>query len=144
MSYDTDYVAWAQQQAALLRSHRFGDLDLELLAQEIEDLPKSEQRAIRNQLVRLMMHLLKWRYQPQRRGESWIDSVQDARTQIEGVIEENPSLWAYPAAQVEACYPKARRIAARQTKLPLATFPEVCPWARDEVLDEDFLPEATP
>ena len=140
-TYDTDFYNWAQQQAAALRARRFDDLDIALLADEVEDLAKSQQRAIKSQLERLLLHLLKWCYQSERRGDSWIDSIQDARTQIAGTVQDSPSLRAYPPTQVEPCYSKARRVAARQTKLPLATFPGTCPWTPEDVLDEDFLPE---
>lgn len=45
--YDHDVVAWAKEQAALLRAGRFSVLDVEHIAEEIEDVGKSEQRSWR-------------------------------------------------------------------------------------------------
>ena len=70
-TYATDFNLWVQQTAKLLREHRWQDIDLENLVEEIEDLGKSEKRGITSQLTRLLLHLLKWQYQPQRRSDSW-------------------------------------------------------------------------
>jgi Domain of unknown function DUF29 len=143
--YDTDFAAWAQQQAAALRAQAWAALDLNNLIEEVEDLAGRHRDAIEHQLERLLIHLLKYQYQPEerpRRGRGWRVSIASARHEILKVIRRYPSLQAYPAACVADAYPYARRQAALQTDLPLATFPEACPWTIDWVLDENFLPEA--
>jgi len=140
--YTTDFNEWVQQTAQLLRSRRWQDLDLQHLIEEVEDLGKSERRGVASQLTRLLLHLLKWQYQPQRRSDSWLDSITDARTQIDLAIADSPSLRTYPEAQLKQSYQRARRQAAKQTKKPLEVFPEDCPYALDLVLDEDWLPES--
>lgn len=70
-TYQNDILAWSQEQARLIRSRRFDLLDLEHIAEEIEDVGKSEQRELANRFAVLLAHLLKWRYQPERRGASW-------------------------------------------------------------------------
>ena len=113
----------------------------ELEQEDISELGKSERRAIYSQLIRLMLHLLKWQYQPHRRSDSWLDSITDARTQIELTIKDSPSLKNYPQEQLEETYQKARYQAAKQTKLIITIFPEECPYSLELVLDEDWLPE---
>jgi hypothetical protein len=139
-SYTVDFNVWVQQTAQLLRERRWQDLDVERLIEEIEDLGKSERRGIASQLTRLLLHLLKWHHQPQRRSESWLDSITDARTQIDLAMQDSPSLKNYPAEQLHLCYQRARRTAVKQTGLPLATFPEACPYPLQLVLDEEWLP----
>jgi len=139
--YATDFDLWVRQTARLVREQRWQELDVEALLAEIEDLGKSERRGISSQLTRLLMHLLKWHYQPQRRSESWLDSISDARLQIELALKDSPSLRTYPAEQIEQSYRKARQSAAKQTGLPLSIFPEGCPYTLDAILDEDYLPQ---
>lgn len=140
-TYTTDFALWIQTTAQLLREHRWHEIDLEHLIEEVEGLGKSERRAIASQLTRLLLHLLKWQYQPQRRSDSWLDSITDARTQIELAIEDSPSLKNYPAEQLEQSYQRARQQALKQTGMSLSVFPEECPYSLDLVLQEDWLPE---
>jgi Domain of unknown function DUF29 len=135
-----DFNAWINQTTALLQKRCWQDIDVERLIEEIQDLGKSEQRAITSQLTRLLMHLLKWQYQPQRRSDSWLDSITDARTQIELAIADSPSLKSYPAVQLKESYSRARRQATKQTGIQASVFPEECPYALELVLDEDWLP----
>jgi len=140
--YSTDFSAWVAQTARLLRQHRWHDLDVEHLIEEVEGLGKSERRGVTSQLIRLLLHLLKWQYQPQRRSDSWVDSITDARTQIDLAIAASPSLKSYPAEQLAECYQRACRQAARQTGMELSQFPAECPYPIAFVLDEDWLPAA--
>jgi hypothetical protein len=139
--YDTDFFLWTQAQAALLRDGKARDLDWSNLAEEIESVGRSQKHAIRSQLVRLLLHLLKWRYEPSHHGHSWQDSITDARTQIALTIEDSPSLRDFPRDALAFAYRHARRKASLETHLPLQTFPDTCPWDVDQVLDDTFLPE---
>jgi hypothetical protein len=105
----------------------------------VEDLGKSERSVIGSQMERVMVHLLKWQYQPQRRSDSWLDSINDARSQMRRKIEDSPSLQGYPEQILEKEYARTRREAARQTSLELNCFPELCPFSIDQVI-EDWLP----
>jgi hypothetical protein len=140
--YDTDFYAWAAQQAAALRAKDWAALDVEPLAEEVEELRKTERKAVRSQLRRLTSHLLKWAYQPARRSDSWQDTITDARRLVADWLEEDGSLTRELPALFAWAYPRARREAVKDTGLPLATFPEVCPWPVEQVLDEDFWPES--
>lgn len=141
--YDTDFYAWTKTQAAALSQGHLGELDLQNLAEEIESLGKRDVRSLRSALEIVLLHLLKWRYQPEMRqtGHSWEDSISEHRHRIELIADDSPSLRRQIPELAERGYPRARREAARQTRLPLDTFPETCPWTLKEVLDEDFYPE---
>jgi len=139
--YNTDFYQWTQAQAAHLRAKEWVALDVDHLAEEIESLGASDRRALRSQLMRLSHHLLKWRYQPQHRGESWQHSIADARLQIELILEDSPSLRNFLPEAFAWAYPRTRKASANETRLPLATFPEACPWSLEQVLDENFFPE---
>jgi Domain of unknown function DUF29 len=139
--YDQDFYAWTQEQAAALRAKEWKTLDLENLAEEIESLGRSERYAIENHLQNLLTHLLKWRYDPAtepRRG--WRITIRNARLDI--AKRALGHLQHYPAQYLATAYRHAREDAADETDLPLATFPEVCPWPIAQVLAADFWPEA--
>lgn len=138
--YDRDFYAWTQEQALLVREGRFSNLDLENVAEELESLGKRQKREIRSRMVVLLLHLLKWRFQSSRRSGSWQSTLIGQRDDLLSDLEESPSLGGYPAAQLEKAYKTARQKAAAETRLPLDTFPEVCPFTIEEILDPDFLP----
>ena len=140
--YLVDFSSWINQTAQLLRERRWHEVDVAHLIEEVEDLGKSERRGIASQLTRLLLHLLKWHYQPQRRSDSWLDSITDARTQIELAIEDSPSLRSYPAEQLKESYQRARHQAAKQTSMEISMFPDECPYPLELVLGEDWLPES--
>ena len=140
-TYDTDLNAWANEQARLLRAGRFDLLDIEHLAGEIEDVGKSEQRELASRLAVLLAHLLKWQYQPERRGASWEKTIKAQRKDIRYALGESPSL--EPKLQEPAWLDVVwtRAVAQAVNETGLDAFPEVCPWAvRDEVLSETWWP----
>jgi len=140
-NYDTDFYAWTQDQAAALRAQEAKTLDWDHLAEEIEDVGNSVRFAIESQLVRLLWHLLKLRYDPATRPRrGWRVTVDTAREEI--AKRARGGLQYYPAAYLPEAYRHARRKAALATERPLADFPEACPWSIAQVLDEDFWPEA--
>jgi hypothetical protein len=140
ISYEQDLVAWANEQARLLRAGRFDQLDLEHLAEEIEDVGKSEQRELANRMAILLAHLLKWQLQPERRGSSWTITIRNQRRACRRVLEETPSLKAKlaDARWWEAVWGDATDLAAREAGL--SEFAEACPWTVEEVLDLEWMP----
>jgi hypothetical protein len=140
--YDTDFYAWTQAQVDALRAKDWAALDLPHVIEEIADLGNEQRHAVESHLRILLAHLLKWRYQPQRRRRSWQTSILNARTEITRRLERNPSLQHAWPEMLAWAYPKARQLAASETGLPRATFPEACPWTIAQLQDEDFLPEA--
>jgi hypothetical protein len=140
-SYDTDFSTWAQQQAAALRAKDWAALDIEHLAEEVEELRKTERRGVRSQLRLILSHLLKWVYEPKKRTDSWRSTIANGRVLVQEDLEDNASLARELMALADWAYPRARRDAAKETGLSLATFPETCPWPLAQALDEDFWPE---
>jgi Domain of unknown function DUF29 len=139
--YDTDFYAWTQEQARLLRERRWADLDLINLIDEVESVGGSEKREIRNRLTQLLAHLLKWKYQPGHRGSSWTETIFEQRGQLLDILEGSPSLRDYFVAQVTDRYTSGRLLAAKETGIAFGLFPEQCPFAPEQVLDRHFFPE---
>ena len=143
--YDTDFYGWTQAQAAALRAKDWPALDVDHLAEEIDSLGKSDRRTLVSHLDRLLLHLLKWRYDPApepRRG--WQLTIRHARRELAELLADHRSLHGYPAERLADAYRHAREDAAIETGMPLATFPEACPWSVAQVLSPDFWPEAQP
>jgi hypothetical protein len=92
--YDRDIILWSEEQARLLRAGQFAELDIEHLADEIEDVGKSEKRELASRVAVLLAHLLKWRVQPKNRSASWRATINDQRRRIALAIKETPSLKA--------------------------------------------------
>ncbi len=138
--YETDVVAWAEAQAEALRAGRFDELDLENLAEEIADVAKREAQAVESHLETLILHLLKWRYDPDHRSRSWEGTIRVARHKIAKLLRDSPSLRPRMPALLEDAYPDARVRAGVETGLPEATFPTACPFTLDQITGE-WLPE---
>ena len=107
-------------------------------------MSRRDRRALESHLQVLLVHLLKWRYQStgHQTGHSWADSIREARTQVTDGLQTQPGLRQHVPAIFGRAWRKARRNASRQTGLPLPTFPISCPWRVDQVLNEDFWPDA--
>jgi hypothetical protein len=139
--YDHDFYAWANEQATLLRAGDLATADIAHIAEEIESMGRSEKRELVNRLVILLLHLLKWQYQPGLRGNSWRLSVEEQRYRLADHLGDNPSLKAkIPEALVNA-YRLALVEAERETGITRKTFPALCPWSFDQIIAEDFWPE---
>jgi hypothetical protein len=137
--YDTDFYAWTQRQSELIRTGKVSEIDFEHLAEEIEDMGRSQKRALESRLEVLLLHLLKWKYQPDYRGKSWVLTIREQRLRIADLLEENPSLSGQFERSIEKAYPLAVLWAERETGLEV--FPERCPFAVMQILDRQFLPE---
>jgi DNA-binding transcriptional regulator YdaS (Cro superfamily) len=138
--YEHDYYAWLTRQAALLAEHRFADLDLDNMIDEMQALARSEKREIENRLNVLLVHLLKWSHQPSQRSGGWASTIIEQRARLLKRLQESPSLRGYPGEILDEEYAIAREKAAAETGLRAATFPKTCPYTIDQVLDPDFLP----
>ena len=140
--YEKDYQAWLEETVNLLQSHSLDWLDLDHLIEEIEDMGKRQKEAVESNLTILLMHLLKYKYQPQKRQDSnsWRYTIVEHRRRLLRLFKRNPSLSRYFAQVFQECYQDARQDAKTETQLPLNTFPEICPFAKEDVLNPDFLP----
>jgi len=131
--YDTDFAAWALEQAARVRAGK--PLDIENVAEELESLGKQERRRLEAHLTVLLTHMLKWDHQALRRSRSWIASIKIQRRQARRVLEENPSLQPQLPEAVADAYAIALIAAADETGMPEANFPAVCPYACEEIFN---------
>lgn len=139
--YDRDFHAWTNEQAALLRSGRLAAADIEHIAEEIESMGRSEQQQLENRLAVLLLHLLKWRHQPNLRGNSWRLTIKEQRNRIERHLRRNPSLKAMLDETIADAYSDAMIGAERETGLAEDSFPAICPWPFERIAAQDFWPE---
>jgi hypothetical protein len=139
--YDHDFYAWANEQAALLRSGKLSSADIENIAEEIESMGKTEKRELVSRLAVLLMHLLKWQYQPLLQGPSWRTTIVNQRFEIADHLTDNPSLKSQLSEAMTRAYRRATGEGALETGLPQKTFPATCPWSFDQIMDEGFWPE---
>jgi hypothetical protein len=138
--YELDFYTWTQQQAALLRSGQWQDLDTNNLAEELEDMGRSEKRELQSRLEVLLMHLLKWEFQPNLRSRSWRLTLKEQRLRLHRLLQDNPSLRSHCEQYLEQVYPLAVVRAEQETGLE--TFPETCPYSLEQTLNLEFLPGA--
>jgi Domain of unknown function DUF29 len=139
--YEGDFYAWTVEQARLLRAGELSAIDAANIAEELESMGRGDRRELQSRLVVLVMHLLKWRFQPSARLRSWSARIEEQRPQIEQVFAESPSLRPLAAEMLAQTYMIARARAIAETGLGEETFPASCPFTLDEVLSPAYLPE---
>jgi hypothetical protein len=138
--YETDFYAWTQQQAALMRNEELERLDLPNLIEEIEAMGRRERRELTSRLKILLTHLLKWQFQPDLQSRSWRNTINSQRAEISDLLADSPSLRPELAACIATAYPRACHQAQAETGLLAPPFPATCPYAPDQILDADFFP----
>ena len=145
--YDDDFYAWTQYQAEVLRSLRTRDnrFDREHVAEEIEDLGKSERDTVRSQIRRILEHFLKLAYSPA--GDpryGWRGSIIDARAELDDKL--SPTLRRDIVGVLDKLYSTARKRVAldlqeRGEQNAAASLPAECPYTLDQILADDWYPE---
>lgn len=140
-AYDQDFYGWALEQAALLRAGRLQDIDAAHVAEEIEDLGKSERRELTSRLAVLLTHLLKWQLQPERRGRSWSLTIAEQRDRVMDHLDDNPSLKSELPVILERAWRSGLRGAQGETDLDLDLFPRANPWLLEQISDPEFYPQ---
>ena len=141
IAYEKDIVAWANEQASFIRAGRFDLLDIEHLAEEIEDVGKSEKRELASRMALLLSHLLKWQFQSGRRGASWQRTIKEQRKAITLEIKSTPSLKVSLNDSDWLAKIWADAVAKAIDETGLDVFPEVCTWTTEQILDQEFFPE---
>jgi len=139
--YECDFNLWVEATAQILREGKLTELDVVNLLEEVESMGISNKLALSSDLVVVLLHLLKWQYQPNKRTRSWEKSIAEHRRRIDERFEASPSLKRYYLQIFDKCYRNARKQAKIETRLSLARFPEICPFTSEQVLDQEFLPE---
>ncbi len=141
--YETDFNLWIEQTIYNLKKGNLGELDLDNLIEEISDMGRNNRREVFSRLKVLLKHLLKWKYQPEKRTNSWTNTIDEQREQLELILRDSPSLKSYLTDIFPECYQKALRSAVNETNLPTKIFPLDCPFTQEQVLDMDYFPNET-
>ncbi len=136
--YECDFNLWVEATAHLLREGRLMELDVVNLLEEVESMGNNDKHALDSNLVVVLLHLLKWKYQPSKRTRSWEKSIAEHRRRIRKIFQGSPSLRNYFQQTFDECYLDARKQAKIETRLSLETFPINSPFTSEQVLDEDF------
>jgi hypothetical protein len=140
--YDKDFYQWTQQTVQMIKDKKYNLVDWDNLIEEIETLGRSEKRAVKSHLVILLMHLLKWQYQPEHRSISWRASIRNARRELIELLQDNPSLAGdFLLDTLSFVYTRAREQAAEETTIFLQNFPAECPYNLQQIKDFEFLPD---
>ena len=140
--YKTDFYAWSQKQAELLREEEWESLDWQQIAEEIESLGRNDRREVKSRLGVLIMHLLKLTYQrrPSFLTRSWRNTIAEQRNRLDEALAESPTLRAQINELIAEAYPYAVKDAVRETGLPRTTFPDACPYRIEQLLNEAYWP----
>ena len=136
--YQSDIYSWSQEQARLLREGQWALVDRDNVAEEIESLGRTEFNRLESALRVLLLHMLKWEHQPQKRSRSWVLSIKEQRLAIEDVLADNPGLKPRIGEALARAYRRARIEAAKETGLDEAKFPETCSYSLEDVTTRVF------
>ncbi len=139
--YEEDFCLWLKTTAELLKNRQLENLDYDNLIEEIETMGRSERNALKSNLIVVLMHLLKYKYQPQKRSTSWLSSIFEHRRRLMEAFKTSPSLKRYYEEVFDECYQYAVKQASIETSLPLEHFPNTSPFTTEETIDFDFLPQ---
>lgn len=139
--YEVDFVGWVETTVEQLRAQNYTCVDWENLIAEIEDMSRRERKSLKNNLVVILLHLLKWHYQPEYRTGSWRGSIREHRRRVNDDLKDSPSLVPYLQSVLAECYANAREQAADETGLSRETFPLLCPYTPEQVLNPEYLPD---
>jgi len=139
--YEEDFALWSAETARLLREGRFEEIDIEHLVEEVEGMAKSDRRELNSRMTVLLIHLLKWKFQPAKRSGSWENTIAVQRGKLEQLFLDSPSLRTDATDSARTVYRHAVRLAGIQTRLGPKAFPAECPFTPEQILNEDFLPE---
>jgi hypothetical protein len=144
--YEDDFYSWTLEQAAALRRAAASRInlpepvDFANLAEEVESLGASELRELYARYVVLLMHLLKWQHQRERRSPGWRATIRTQRHELAKLLKVSPGLRPKRTAELAEAYERAREDAADETGLPQERFPGMCPYTLEEVESPAFWP----
>ena len=116
------------------------EVDYENLIEELDSIGRSEKNALKSNLKILLMHLLKWQYQPEKITNSLRYTITEHRQRIKDSLESSPSLKPFLREVFAKCYQDSRRLASDETGLSINKFPQNCPFLFDDILNLDYLP----
>ncbi|WP_310349885.1 DUF29 domain-containing protein [Methylobacterium sp. BE186] len=136
--HEDDLFTWVQEQVSLLRSGRVEALDLDNIAEELSDVGNAQYSQLESALRVLLMQMLKWDQQPEKRTPSWIYSIREQRRRYAKSLRKNPGLKQHRDVMRDEIYPVSRDWAADECNLSPDEFPPECPYSWDDILDRPF------
>jgi Domain of unknown function DUF29 len=139
--YERDFYLWVEEQVRLLREGRLNELDVANLLEEVEWMGRSEKRAIKSNLIVVLVHLLKYQFQPDQRSSNWRGSIVEHRRRLRDDLKDSPSLHGYASEIFREAYEDAREQASVESGLPLRALPKASPYTLEQTLDPEFLPD---
>ena len=139
--YERDFYLWVEEQVRLLREGRLDELDVANLLEEVDWMGRSEKRAIKSNLIVVLVHLLKHQFQPDQRSSSWPGSIVGHRRRLRDDLKDSPSLRGYASDILDEAYADAREQVSVESRLPLRALPKASPYTLDQTLDPTFLPD---
>lgn len=140
-TYAQDMHAWALEQAELLKAGRVDEIDAANIAEEIEDVAGREYDKLQSALAIILLHMLKWDHQPERRSRSWQNSIVEHRARADRQLRKFPSLKTRIGEAVEEGYEDARRWCQIETHIPEVDFPLSCPYDWEDITARPFVYE---
>lgn len=140
-NYKTDFYAWANEQAKLLRSGKLAEADIQHIAEEIESMGRTEKRELINRLAVQLAHLLKWKAHPNLRSRSRRLTIKEQRNAVSDHMSDNPSLKSKTEEAMTIAYRSAVIEAAKETAIDEDGFPSACPWTFSEATNAGFWPD---
>jgi Domain of unknown function DUF29 len=138
--YEADYLQWLETTVQNIKSQEYGAVDWGNLIEEMEDMGRRERQSLESNFIVLVIHLLKWQFQPQQRSGSWESSILEHRRRVKKALKDSPSLKPYLESIEAECYGEAVKQAKAETGLLLEAFPVNCPYELVGILKDDFLP----
>ena len=139
--YEEDFYGWAMAEANLLRQRRLDDLDFEHLIEELESMGASERRELVSRLAQLLMHLLKWQFQPALQGKSWKVTLREQRRAVRRIVRDNPSLKSILSQSLADSYEDSQVFIRKETPIDLKLLPTECPYTFEQMMNDEFYPE---
>jgi|KBSSwiS6_1023812.scaffolds.fasta_scaffold24176_2 hypothetical protein len=133
--YDRDLYSWALEQAALLRAGKIAEADALNIAEELDDVGNEQYDKLESALRLILLHLLKWDHQPERRSRSWKGSIAVHRKHALKVLRKNPGLKSVSDEAMADAYETARVDAATQTGFEEERFPYDNPYSWDQIME---------
>jgi predicted DNA-binding ribbon-helix-helix protein len=133
--HDNDLYSWAVEQAALLRAGRIAEADALAIAEELDDVGHEQYDKLESALRVILLHLLKWDFQPERRSRSWRASIAVQRKHVEKILRKNPGLKPLVEEAIVEAYATARIEAGAQTSLPDETFAPDCTYSFATIME---------
>ncbi|MEH2066799.1 MAG: DUF29 domain-containing protein [Nostoc sp.] len=139
--YGIDYLQWIETTVEKLQSQDYVNVDWQNLIEEIADIGRSERRSLKSNLIVILVHLLKWQFQPEKRSGSWEGSIIEHRRRLKEALDDSPSLKSYLESIFVECYAQAVKQAKAETGFSIESFPVNCPYQLSQVTNDEFLPE---